>query len=118
MQTSWFREEKRRRLVPVLVILGVLLGSPWQYLRAGNSEGSYVAEAALTPGKAALEGKININQANAEELTRLPGVGMKTAGNIVHYREEHGPFKSVEDLSNVKGIGGKKLEKIREQIKL
>ena len=49
--------------------------------------------------------KIDINKANYEALLRLPGIGPATAQNILHYREEHGPFLSIEDIRRVKGLG-------------
>ena len=57
--------------------------------------------------------KIDINSASVSELQELPGVGSKTAQRIVEYRSQHGPFQSVDGLMNVKGIGAKKLDKIR-----
>ncbi len=57
--------------------------------------------------------KLNINTATVEELKELPKIGDKTANAIVKYREEHGEFKSVDELLNVKGIGKKKLELLR-----
>ena len=62
------------------------------------------------PAVTAATGKININTATAEELTELQKVGPKTAERIVAYREMNGPFKTVEDLVNVKGVGDKILE--------
>ncbi len=59
---------------------------------------------------------MNLNTATAEELAKLPCVGSKIAQAIVEYRRAHGPFKSVEELLNVKGIGPKRLEKIRPLI--
>ncbi|MBL8027430.1 MAG: helix-hairpin-helix domain-containing protein [Fibrobacteres bacterium] len=56
--------------------------------------------------------KIDINAAGVNELTRLPGVGLATAENIVRYREENGPFLSVDSLMSVKGIGASKLKRI------
>ena len=56
---------------------------------------------------------LNVNAANEAELTVLPGVGKVTAERIVVFRTEQGPFKSVDDLTLVKGIGKKMLEKIR-----
>lgn len=56
---------------------------------------------------------ININEAGIEELKTLPGIGEKTAKNIIEYRTEIGKFTTVEELLNVKGIGEKTLEKIR-----
>ena len=54
--------------------------------------------------------KININMASAEELSQLKKVGPKYAERIVKYREAHGPFKDVEEITNVQGIGEKTLE--------
>lgn len=60
---------------------------------------------------------ININTADAKTIeTALVGVGTKTAKAIVDYRAKHGPFKSVDDLSKVKGIGAKLIEKNRANI--
>jgi competence protein ComEA len=50
---------------------------------------------------------VNINQASAEELARLPRVGTKLAERIVTHRTQHGPFKRAEDLMAVKGVGEK-----------
>lgn len=50
------------------------------------------------------EYKLNINTASAEELTMLPGVGEKIAQRIVEYREENGPYASVDDIMQVKGV--------------
>ena len=49
--------------------------------------------------------KININAATVKELAKLPGIGKKKAEAIVAYREQHGPYKNIEELVNVKGIG-------------
>ena len=57
--------------------------------------------------------KININTADAAEMTKFPGIGDVKAKAIVDYRTEKGPFKSCDDLINVKGIGPKTLEKIK-----
>lgn len=59
---------------------------------------------------------ININTATAEELDLLPDIGPVRAQAIITYREEYGPFTSVEDLIHVEGIGEKTLAKILEYI--
>lgn len=62
---------------------------------------------------AAAQAPINVNQATAKQLESLPGVGKVTAESIIAYRTQKGPFASVDDLGNVKGIGPKTLEKLR-----
>ncbi|GAB7386604.1 hypothetical protein BSNK01_04390 [Bacillaceae bacterium] len=61
-------------------------------------------------------GLIDINTATSEQLQQLPGIGPAKAEAIIAYREEHGPFRSVEELTKVSGIGEKTLEKIRSRI--
>lgn len=59
---------------------------------------------------------ININTASAEELQTLPGIGPSISKRIVAFREENGPYKRIEDLMKVKGIGEKSFQKIRHLI--
>lgn len=61
-------------------------------------------------------GAININTADATALTELDGIGPAKAAAIVDYRKQHGPFKSVEQLADVKGIGDAFIEKNRDRI--
>lgn len=61
-------------------------------------------------------GPLDLNHATAQELTTLPGIGEVLAQRIVDYREAHGPFRSVEELIAVEGIGEGKLEKLRELV--
>lgn len=56
---------------------------------------------------------ININTASAEQLSLLSGIGAAKAAAIISYREEHGSFASIEDLSKVSGIGPATIEKNR-----
>ena len=58
-------------------------------------------------------GPVNINAATAEQLDVLPGVGPATAAAIVAHRQQHGPFQSVEQLGDVRGIGPAKLDALR-----
>jgi competence protein ComEA len=59
---------------------------------------------------------ININTATKDELVALPGIGPAKAQAIVDYRKVHGPFKTVEDLKDVKGIGAKRFEKLKPDL--
>ncbi len=61
-------------------------------------------------------GKININTASADELTKLKQVGPNYAARIIEYREKNGPFQKPEDIMKVKGIGPKTFEMNKEQI--
>ena len=65
---------------------------------------------AASPGTAT--GKVNINTADAATLDTLPGIGASTAAKIVADREANGPFKTIEDLKRVSGIGDKKFTQL------
>lgn len=60
--------------------------------------------------------KININTASAAELQNLPRIGPKVAQRIIDYRTQNGPFKKVEDLMKVRGIGEKVFNQIKDLI--
>ncbi|MGQ5524588.1 ComEA family DNA-binding protein [Chitinimonas sp. PSY-7] len=59
---------------------------------------------------------VDINKGTAAELEALPGIGPKKAQAIVDYRSKNGPFKTVEDMEKVKGIGKATVEKLRKDI--
>jgi len=61
---------------------------------------------------------VNINAASLEQLTTLPRVGPSIGQRILDFRKEHGQFKKLEELMNVKGIGPKTYEKLKELIRL
>jgi len=66
---------------------------------------------------AALAGPVDINKADAESLAAaLKGIGQSKAEAIVAYRDKHGPFKAVDDLTLVKGIGEKTVEANRDNM--
>ena len=60
--------------------------------------------------------KININTADAAELDKIPGIGPARAADIITYRESHGGFKSIEEIKNIKGIGDKTFESMKDLI--
>lgn len=67
----------------------------------------------------AFAGQVNINTADAETIAaELNGVGLTKAKAIVEYRTKHGPFRSVDDLSLVKGIGERTVDKNRTDIQV
>jgi competence protein ComEA len=73
------------------------------------------AEPAST-GTAPPTGPIDVNIATAADLDALPGVGPSTAAAIVAYRDQHGPFQTVDEIGEVRGIGPAKLEAIRGMV--
>ena len=80
--------------------------------------GNTAPGARTAPGKSGdggASGTVNINTASASELEKLPGIGPALAQRIVEYRDSHGPFASVDSLTDVPGIGKAKLEGLREQ---
>ncbi len=79
----------------------------------------YLAVCMLTLPIVAVAGPVNVNTADAETISaELQGVGLSKALAIVDYRKAHGPFKSVDDLTLVKGIGERTVEINRANILL
>ncbi len=71
---------------------------------------------AAAPPTATAKKTVNVNQASADELARLPRVGPSLAGKIVTHREKNGPFKRTEDLMEVKGIGEKMFASLKPYV--
>jgi comEA protein len=70
----------------------------------------------MAPGLAVAIDKVNINTADKSALSSLSGVGPAIAGRIIEYREKNGPFKNVEEITKVKGIGEKTFQKMKDLI--
>jgi competence protein ComEA len=68
--------------------------------------------------RASSSAPVDLNAATADRLTTVPGIGKVMAQRIVDWRDEHGPFRRVEDLMKVKGVGEKTLEKLRPYVKV
>jgi len=93
-------------LAIALVVL-LLLGS------AVPGQAASAAKAQASP-----ESPVDINKATVESLMTVPGIGKVTAERIVKWRETNGPFRRIEDLIKVKGIGDKTFDKLRPYIKV
>jgi competence protein ComEA len=74
-----------------------------------------IPTAAVVPIKPSSD-LIDINSASSFELESLPGIGATTAGKIIAYRQENGPFLSIEDIINVSGVGPGTFERIKDLI--
>ncbi len=93
-----------RALALVLATALCLGAAPAAAEKSGSASS---AAPASTPGAVPHAGTVNINTGTAAEIGRLPRVGAKLADRIVTHRTQHGPFKRVEDLMEVKGVGEK-----------
>jgi competence protein ComEA len=69
-------------------------------------------------GPAGPQAPIDLNSATSDQLDTLPGVGPTTAAAILAYRSEHGPFRSVDELLDVRGIGDAKLAALRARVRV
>ena len=98
-------------MVRVLVSMSALV-----LLLAGLPVGALAQPKAAAAPKAASTAVVNINTASAAELDALPGIGAKTAARIVEYRQKNGPFKKIEELMNVRGVGEKNFLRLKAQI--
>ncbi len=99
-------------------IIGLFVGRNMQNTQPRVSKydaNKYTSDTSTTASVTEI-GKINLNTANAQDLTMLPGIGEVLAQRILDYRDENGPFQSIEELDNVYGIGAAILDKISNYI--
>jgi len=68
------------------------------------------------PARTTAAAVVNLNTASAADFEGLPGIGAKTAARIIEYRQKNGPFKKIEELMNVRGIGEKNFLKLKPQL--
>ena len=86
------------------------------FLALSRPADSVASREAQPPG--APREPIDINTAGADELVALPGIGPVTAARIIEDRQNRGPYRRVDDLLRVKGIGPKKLARIRPHVRV
>ncbi len=89
-----------KQILVMVLIAGLLLVSGMPLLEASTE----------------LNSKVNINTADLKQLQTLPRIGEKVAQRIIDYRKKNGPFKRVEDLLKVKGIGEKTFLRFKDRI--
>lgn len=78
--------------------------------------GSATSIATIPDNQDASAARVNINTATVAELDALPGIGEVLAGRIIAFREERGPYRSVDDLINVEGISAQTIEDFRDLV--
>ena len=102
--------------IPVIGVLGVTMaGSTFAAVNASKTEHHKVKRVKASQ---VLNEPININKADAKTLAKLKRIGKKKAEEIVAYREQHGKFKSIEDLKAIKGISEKIIAANKENMTL
>lgn len=94
----------------VFVIFAVCLCVTWSAVAAQQPP------RAAKPAAVASSDVVNLNSATSAQIAALPGIGPKTAELIVQYREKNGPFKKIEEIMNVKGVGEKSFLRIKDQL--
>jgi len=97
-----------RHCLPVAVLVSLCA--------AGTQPAGAQTSSTHAAAKPAAAGIVNLNTASATDLEGLPGIGAKTAARIIEYRQKNGPFKKVEELMNVRGVGEKNFLKLKPQI--
>lgn len=114
LETRWFSLSRRELLLLAIAVGAALLAAAAVHgVRAvwGGGRVEVTARTEVVPQPA----RLNVNTASDYELSMLPGIGPVTAQAIIDWRTAHGPFKSLEGLGQVKGIGPKTIEAIRPQ---
>ena len=96
------------RTISSLAVVGILLGAHLHAQSARSTNTKPAVDKAVAV--------VNLNTAAAPELATLPGIGERTAARIIEYRQKNGPFKKIEELMNVQGIGEKSFLKLKPQL--
>ncbi len=99
--------------LPTATLAGVNLAAP-----LADGMQVTVPDEAVEQVAAGGDAKVRVNQASVSDLEQLPGVGPVLAARIAAYRDEHGPFATVEDLLDVPGIGEGKLDAMRDAVQV
>jgi competence ComEA-like helix-hairpin-helix protein len=116
-----FNLEKYEKLLILFLVLTLGLGVVVSFYKKSRPVSdirlSGFPSGSGLPSAQSLESpKININEASADELAKLKGIGRTLAGRIIDYRLAHGPFGFPEEIMKVRGLGKALFEKIKDNI--
>jgi competence protein ComEA len=106
------RLSRRETVVLLILIICLAVINTINYIRREQQKAQhmvYIEELAV---------QISVNEASADELEMLPGIGPSLASRIIEYRQTHGGFKTLDELKNVRGIGEKLFAKIQPYLRL
>ncbi|MCR4316180.1 MAG: helix-hairpin-helix domain-containing protein [Planctomycetes bacterium] len=104
---------KTETVIVAIMLIAVLLALGY---RVANAKGWFHDVASVEIAALPEEPKLDINKATLRELMLLPGIGPKTAEDIIRFREERGPFESVDSLDGVRGVGAATVNSIRRWV--
>ena len=110
----------KRLLLAAAVAFGVFLGGMFTARRMGQPY--FITAETLPPNTqpepadTAADGRLDLHAATPEESVQLPGIGQVLAQRILDYRNLYGPLRTVDELSEVEGIGEKRLEELRDYV--
>jgi competence protein ComEA len=107
--SPWMKRSQQQSLLVLVVSCLVLMASYWLYL--GGHRGRLIEIDRADPLTATYA--VDVNRADWPEIVQLPGVGETLARRIISDRREHGPFRDLDELNRVDGIGLRTLERIR-----
>ncbi|MDZ4656573.1 MAG: helix-hairpin-helix domain-containing protein [Bythopirellula sp.] len=111
-QQSWIKQSQHQSLLVLVSSCLLMLASYWLYL--GGHRGQLIEIDRAEPLTAKY--LVDVNRADWPEMIQLPGLGETLALRIIADRQEHGPFRDIEDLDRVEGIGLRTLERIRPYV--
>ena len=105
----------RKTLVVALAVVAALVAWPRGGGAALQSHSGY-SSMGSAPIESDVPSRVNVNTASVDDLAGISGIGVRRAMAIVEYRDQNGPFRSVEDLLYVPGIGALELSGFRDRL--
>ncbi|MBC7543505.1 MAG: helix-hairpin-helix domain-containing protein, partial [Candidatus Sericytochromatia bacterium] len=88
------------------------------YLGSGATGGGRQRDQQSSGAPAPTSGGVELNSATVDMLDSLPGIGRKRAEDIVRYRQQHGAFRNINQLQNIRGMGPKMIARLRPHLRL